>query len=107
MTLKDWFANRRPKDAVRGATYKRDIPDGLWIKCANCDEALFAKELQSNLKVCPRCDFHFRLDAHERLAHLADPGSFERLDANLRSVDSLNFVDTKRYTDRLKDAYAK
>jgi acetyl-CoA carboxylase carboxyl transferase subunit beta len=107
MTLKDWFANRRPRTAVKGATYKRDIPDGLWIKCANCDEALFSKELHSNLKVCPKCDFHFRLTAPERVAQLADAGSFQPLDGNIRSVDMLQFVDTRAYRDRLKEAYAK
>ncbi|HEY9721001.1 MAG TPA: acetyl-CoA carboxylase, carboxyltransferase subunit beta [Oscillatoriaceae cyanobacterium] len=107
MTLKDWFANRRPARAVRGATYKRDIPDGLWLKCANCEEALFIKDLQSNLKVCPKCGFHFRLHAKERLEQLVDAGSFEALDTELRSQDILGFVDTRRYADRLKEAYAK
>lgn len=107
MTLKDWFANRRPKAAVKGATYKRDIPDGLWIKCESCQEALFRKELEGNLKVCPRCGHHFRLTARERLAQLADEGSFEALDAGLRSEDPLHFVDTKPYRDRLNQAYAK
>lgn len=107
MTLKDWFASRRQKEPVKGATYRREIPDGLWIKCAACQEALFHKELESNLKVCPRCGHHFRLNARERIAQLADDGSFEALDGQLRSIDALNFVDTKRYTDRLKDAYAK
>jgi acetyl-CoA carboxylase carboxyl transferase subunit beta len=107
MTLKDWFANRTPKNAVRGATYKRDIPDGLWIKCANCAEALFVKDLQSNLNVCPKCDFHFRVGARERIKQLVDAGSFQPMDEHLRSVDALHFVDTRRYSDRLKDAYGK
>ncbi len=107
MTLKDWFANRRARAEVKGATYKRDIPDGLWIKCAACGEALFSKELQSNLQVCPKCDFHFRLRAHERIAQLADADTFTQMDTQLRSIDPLNFVDTRRYTERLKDAYAK
>jgi acetyl-CoA carboxylase carboxyl transferase subunit beta len=107
MTLKDWFANRRARAEVKGATYKRDIPDGLWIKCAACHEALFSKELQSNLQVCPKCDFHFRLGARERVAQLADADSFRPMDEHLRSIDSLAFVDTRRYADRLKEAYAK
>jgi acetyl-CoA carboxylase carboxyl transferase subunit beta len=107
MTLKDWFASRRQTNAVKGATYKRDIPDGLWVKCANCEEALFSKELSSNLQVCPRCDFHFRLGVQERIAQLADAGTFVALDEHLRSTDPLGFQDSKRYTDRLKDAYAK
>jgi acetyl-CoA carboxylase carboxyl transferase subunit beta len=97
MTLKDWFANRQPRHAVRGATYKRDIPDGLWIKCEHCDAALFAKELSGNLMVCPRCDFHFRVGAIERISQLADAGSFKALDESLRSSDPLGFVDTKPY----------
>ena len=107
MTLKDWFANRTPKNAVKGATYKRDIPDGLWIKCANCAEALFTKDLQSNLNVCPKCDFHFRIGARERINQLADPNTFQVMDSHLRSVDPLHFVDTRRYADRLKEAYGK
>ena len=107
MTLKDWFASRRQTNAVKGATYKRDIPDGLWVKCANCEEALFSKELSSNLQVCPKCDFHFRLGVQERIAQLADAGSFQALDEHLRSTDPLGFQDSRRYTDRLKDAYAK
>lgn len=107
MTLKDWFANRRARAEVKGATYKRDIPDGLWIKCANCDEALFSKELESNLQVCPKCEFHFRLSARQRIAQLADPDSFVAMDEHLRSIDPLTFVDTKKYVDRLREAYAK
>lgn len=106
MTLKDWFANRPPRNAVKGASYKRDIPDGLWIKCGNCAEALFAKELTSNLQVCPKCGFHFRIGAAERVAQLTDAGSFTPLDGSLRSVDPLGFVDTKSYRERLKEAYA-
>lgn len=107
MTLKDWFANRSARAEVKGATYRRDIPDGLWVKCSACEEALFTKELQSNLQVCPRCGFHFRLSARERIEQLADENTFETMDAHLRSTDPLNFVDTKRYSERLKDAYAK
>ncbi|MEB3195848.1 MAG: acetyl-CoA carboxylase, carboxyltransferase subunit beta [Candidatus Sericytochromatia bacterium] len=107
MTLKDWFANRSARTEVKGATFRRDIPDGLWVKCTACEEALFTKELQSNLQVCPRCGFHFRLNARERIEQLVDEGSFETMDAHLRSTDPLAFVDTKRYSERLKDAYAK
>jgi acetyl-CoA carboxylase carboxyl transferase subunit beta len=107
MTLKDWFANRTPRNAVKGATYKRDIPDGLWVKCANCGEALFTKDLQSNLNVCPKCDFHFRIGARERINQLADAETFQPMDEHLRSLDPLHFVDTRRYADRLKEAYGK
>jgi acetyl-CoA carboxylase carboxyl transferase subunit beta len=107
MTLKDWFTARSARAEVKGATFRRDIPDGLWTKCSACAEALFTKDLAANLQVCPRCGFHFRLDARERIEQLADEGSFEAMDAHLRSTDPLTFVDTRRYAERLKEAYAK
>lgn len=68
------------------------IPDDLWVKCPKCDELVYTKEFERLLKVCPRCQHHFRMSARERIAMLVDPGSFEEWDADLTAADPLNFV---------------
>jgi acetyl-CoA carboxylase carboxyl transferase subunit beta len=83
-------------------TKKRDIPRGLWVKCKDCSEMIFAKELQANLKICPKCDYHFSMTAPERVASLADEGSWQEFDADLVSVDVLKFTGVAAYTERLK-----
>jgi len=80
--------------------------DNLWIKCPGCQEMLFVKEFEDNLEVCPRCGFHGRIGADKRLAQLLDPG-FEMLAQPSVKEDPLKFRDTKKYTDRLKQARAK
>ncbi|MDX8402720.1 MAG: acetyl-CoA carboxylase, carboxyltransferase subunit beta [Mariprofundaceae bacterium] len=82
-------------------------PEGLWTKCPDCAEAIYHKELQRSLMVCPKCGHHMRITAAERAAQLFDEGSFEAMDTELRSSDPLNFRDKKRYRDRLKDAARK
>lgn len=77
----------------------REMPEGLWTKCPSCGEVIHNLSLAENLRVCPKCDHHFTLAAHERIAGLVDPGSFQELDANLTAVDFLNFP---KYTDSLK-----
>lgn len=84
---------------------KRETPDNLWVKCPGCNEMLFAREYQANLYVCPRCDHHGRIGADTRLAQLLDQG-FEPLPEPQVPDDPLRFRDTKRYTDRLKQARA-
>lgn len=81
---------------------KLDLPPGLWVKCKQCGEMLFTKELANNLKVCSHCDYHFNMTAHERVAMMADSGTFEETDADLVSVDKLGFTGVASYTDRLK-----
>lgn len=81
---------------------KHELPAGLWVKCKQCGEMLFAKELASNLKVCSHCDYHFGMTAHERVAMLADEGTFEETDADLVSVDKLGFKGVASYADRLR-----
>lgn len=85
---------------------KRETPDNLWVKCTHCNEMLFTQEYEANLSVCPRCDHHGRIGADARLAQLLDTG-FELLPAIEVTQDPLKFRDTKRYTDRLKQARAK
>jgi acetyl-CoA carboxylase carboxyl transferase subunit beta len=81
---------------------KRDIPRGLWVKCKDCGEMVFAKELLDNLKVCRKCDYHFSMSATERVASLADPGTWQEFDGDLVSVDVLKFTGVAAYTERLK-----
>lgn len=83
------------------AAKKEKIPDGVWIKCKGCEETLFAGELDKNSKVCPKCDYHYPLNAKERITLLSDQGTFEEMDADVAPIDILGFVDRKPYTDRL------
>lgn len=88
-------------------TKKVQIPEGVWTKCKNCDEIIYSKEIERNLNVCPKCDYHFRISARERIALVLDEGSFQEIDAEMQSVDFLNFKDSKRYKDRIKAAAKK
>ena len=83
-------------------TKKRDIPSGLWVKCRDCGEMIFSKELLANLKVCTKCDYHFTMSASERIAALADEETFREIDADMISVDVLKFTGVAAYTERLK-----
>jgi len=83
---------------------RKSIPDGLWLKCERCGEILYRKELERNLFVCHKCNYHFRMGSGKYIELLLDEGSFEEFDGNLRSVDPLKFKDKKKYTDRLKEA---
>ncbi len=86
---------------------KRARMEGLWIKCEEgCGEIVFKSDVEKNLEVCPKCDFHFPIQARKRLELLLDPGSFKELDRGLASTDPLTFTDTKKYKDRLK-AFAR
>ncbi len=82
---------------------KRDIPHGLFQKCPGCDEVVHDIELAQNLRVCPRCDYHFALSAKERIDNLVDPETFVEMNADLRSVDTLRFHGMATYKDRLKN----
>ncbi|MCX5710593.1 MAG: acetyl-CoA carboxylase, carboxyltransferase subunit beta [Candidatus Omnitrophica bacterium] len=80
---------------------KKDIPEGLWSKCEECSETLYNKTLEENLKVCPKCNYHFVLNAHERLDLLIDAGSFTEFDKDMESVDPLDFKGPKTYKEKL------
>ncbi|ALE16737.1 Acetyl-coenzyme A carboxyl transferase beta chain [Altererythrobacter epoxidivorans] len=99
----NWFT--RVRNSI-GWLPKRSTEKDLWIKCPSCQEMLFAKEYEENLSVCPRCDHHGRIGADERLSLILDEG-FEMLDQPEVEEDPLKFKDTKKYTDRLKQARAK
>ncbi len=98
-----WFSRAKaPKPAE--ASDKLLIPDDIWTKCPECESVLYTKELKRAYGVCMKCGYHFRLKAAERIPLLVDRHSFEEIDAQLTSVDVLNFKDTKRYKERLKRA---
>ena len=85
---------------------ERGVPEGLYVKCNGCKETIYRKEVVSNQAVCPRCAFHFRISARERLSLLCD-SLWEEFDQNLVSSDPLKFKDSKNYADRLVDSKAK
>ena len=98
-----WLENIRPK--IR-ALVTRDVPENLWVKCPACDQMIFHRELDANLKVCPHCGHHMRIAVRERLTALFDDGAFQEIEPPKAVVDPLKFRDRKRYTERLRDAQA-
>lgn len=95
-----WF--KKQQYATIKAAKVIDIPPGLWTKCKGCEQLIFNRELVKNLKVCPKCKYHFRLSAHEWINLLLEDGSFREHDANVGPADPLSFVDSKKYSERLK-----
>ncbi len=81
---------------------KRDMPDGLWLKCPGCNEMIFREEQEKALRVCPLCGHHFPMSRAERIAMLADPGSFVEWDQDLYSIDFLGFVGAASYQEKLE-----
>lgn len=100
-----WF--RRSKVNIASEGPKRDMPDGQWTKCEGCGEIIHRKQLEQNYFTCPKCNYHFRIGSKEYFDLLLDRKSFKETESKMRSVDPLNFVDTKRYADRLKDTMRK
>src|SRR5438309_477160 len=101
-----WF-RRKPEEGGAPPRRKVAIAEGLWIKCDSCKEIVYRAEVERAGRVCPKCRYPFRISAHERVAMLADEGSFEERDAGLASEDPLGFKDTRRYRDRLRAAQEK
>jgi len=94
-----WFKKTKEVKTDR----KVKIPEGLWVKCDSCKEVVYKKEIERNLKVCPKCNYHFRISARERLRLLVDEGSFIEIDTEIKSGDPLHFKDAISYKDRLKE----
>ena len=100
-----WFDKR--KEQEREPKEKREelkISDELWMKCKSCNEIIYRKVIERNLQVCPKCNYHFPIPARRRIECVADPGSFLEYDAHLTSADPLEFKDSKRYTQRIKES---
>ena len=96
-----WF--RRSKTSIEGDRSRKDVPDGMWVKCDGCGEIIHRKQLQQQFFVCVKCNYHFRIGSREYIPILLDEGSFREIDRKMRSVDPLQFQDTKKYKDRVKD----
>lgn len=99
-----WFKKTRKPIEAKDKPSSR-VPEGLWVKCPGCAQAIYNKDLAANLNVCPKCAHHFRVNATERLRMLFD-GEWTEFDANLVSTDPLQFTDTKTYASRLKASRA-
>ena len=85
------------------ARRRKEMPDGLWSKCPSCSHLIFNKILQENLKVCPKCNYHFSLICWERIELLVDADTFKEFDKDMESLDPLNFAGPKSYKDKLKE----
>ena len=97
-----WFKKiRKPKQAVEHRRIQ--VPEGLWVKCNSCKEIIYKKEVLRNANVCPKCNYHFRISARERLLALFDEGRYQEVDTDIYSVDPLRFRDLKSYRDRLRE----
>ena len=96
----EWF---RKGVLGRIKSSKGKIPEGLWIRCDNCKEMVYKREVERKDKVCPKCHYHFRIGASERLDMLMDKESFVEYDSGLAPMDPLKFKDSKKYVDRLKE----
>jgi len=101
-----WF--RKPQYTALRETPPRDvIPDGLWFKCTECVNFIYRKDFERNLLVCPKCGFHYKMSADERIAMLADEGTYVDFNDQIQPTDSLKFCDSKPYDKRLEEAQEK
>jgi acetyl-CoA carboxylase carboxyl transferase subunit beta len=97
-----WF--KREAGELDTSGEKKVRTEGLWVKCENCRQIIWKKDLEENMNVCPKCDKHFRIDARTRLAQLLDDNQYTTVDGDISSTDPLKFVDLKPYSSRLKQA---
>ena len=93
------------KAGIGGKKTARD--EDLWVECKKCKEPIYIAELENNLRVCPHCDYHFRLATRQRIHQLMDQDTFKEYDQHLTSADPLKFKDTKKYKDRIKSLAKK
>lgn len=98
-----WFDKLMPS-RIKTEQPKRSVPEGLWVKCDSCNAQLYRTELQRNLFVCPKCMFHMRIGARERLEMFLDPGRSHEIGEGLEPQDPLHFRDSRRYRERLSQA---
>lgn len=99
-----WFQKLMPSRIRTEGGNKRNVPEGLWTKCAACSAVLYRPELERNMQVCPKCSNHMRLTARNRLEQFLDPGETREIAADMEPVDPLSFRDSKKYRDRLAAA---
>src|SRR5207237_10326246 len=100
-----WFRKeKKPKEPFAVDKPSR-VPEGLWVKCDGCQQIIWHKEVDRNQRVCPKCNYHFRISSEERIAMLLDEGKYQELFSQILSVDVLRFRDTKKYKDRLNSSW--
>src|SRR5918998_5357576 len=99
-----WFRRKNQRIEHVPADERRVKTEGVFEKCPECEAALYKRDLEESLQVCPHCSHHFRVGARLRLANLYDEGKYEELDAEVISTDPLEFTDTKPYKERLEQA---
>ncbi len=97
-----WFKKAKKPRPIGADERRSRVPEGLWLKCEGCKEIVYSRDLESNLRVCPKCGHHHRIEARAWLALLLDEAEPRELFASLHPTDPLGFRDTKRYRDRLK-----
>jgi acetyl-CoA carboxylase carboxyl transferase subunit beta len=107
LSIHDWFKRKKQAKETTYSRERLDIPGNLWVKCYKCNQAIFNKDLEVNLKVCPKCNYHFKLTAGERIKQIADEKSFKETNPGIKSRDFLNFTDSKSYAKRIDDAMLK
>ena len=100
----DWF--KRKKEVLKPID-RKDMPDGLWIKCDNCADIIYKKELEKKLYVCPKCDYHFRISSQQYIDIIIDPNTFKEFNRHITSSDPLKFKDARKYSDRYDAAVKK
>ena len=96
-----WFDILRPSRIRTEGGNKKTVPEGLWNKCPGCGAVLYRAEMERNLDVCPKCEYHDRIGARRRLDIFLDEEGREEIGAKLESADPLKFKDSKKYKDRL------
>lgn len=100
-----WFEKLLPsKIRTEAGSKKKAVPEGLWSKCGSCGSVLYKAELERNLEVCPKCNFHMRIGARRRLDVFLDHGPRDEIGVELEPIDSLKFKDSKKYRDRILTA---
>jgi len=102
--MMDWF--KRKKETLQ-AVDRKEMPDGLWVKCDECGEIIYKKELEKKLYVCPKCDYHFRIGSQIYIQILFDKNTFKEFNQGMTSTDPLKFRDSIKYSDRYKAAVQK
>ena len=104
MSLIDWFAARRKDQFVGKVSQDTEESDGLWVKCSECSQVAYRKDLISNFNVCSNCSHHNRINSDERINIIADKDSFKEFDGLLSPTDPLKFKDRRSYSDRIKES---
>jgi len=102
-----WLQKLFPFSIRTQASKKKDLPEGLWTKCASCNAILYRAELERNFDVCPKCSHHHRMSARKRINSFLDPDTFTEFASEVQAVDRLKFKDSKKYKDRITAAQKK